>query len=249
MKFNSLNSFSPLIILITFVLIFCLCLFIPVLSQYGYIASYSPNSSNTITIDFANCTWPTPGYTTITSNFGYRNSPFTGKTVYHSGLDIGAPMGSNIIAIFSGEVTYTGFSGANGYTVTVTNGNISSSYSHVSPNFLVYVGQYVYQGDIIAIVGPKNVYGVPNNPYRDSNGNPTNRLDHWSPFAFKHKRRRQSRQSFKLFLITYHLHLHDYNDRNRVHIRPHSSHLPSLILLCCYILGILFHLLIHHYLL
>ena len=30
------------------------------------------------------------------------------------------------------------------------------------------------KGDIIATVGPKNVYGVPNNPYRDSNGNPTN---------------------------------------------------------------------------
>lgn len=248
MKFNSLNSFSSLIILITFVLIFSLCLFIPVLSQYGYIASYSPNSSNTVTIDFDNCTWPTPGYTTITSNFGYRNSPFTGKTVYHSGLDIGAPTGTNIIAIFSGEVTYTGFSGANGFTVTVTNGNISSSYSHVSPNFLVYVGQYVYQGDIIAIVGPKNVYGVPNNPYRDSNGNPTNRVNYWSSSAFKHKRRRQSRQSFKLFLITYRLHHHDYNDHNRVRIRHHSSHLPSLILLCYYTLDILFHLLIHRYL-
>ena len=45
---------------------------------------------------------------------------------------------------------------------------------HVSPDFLVYVGQYILKGDIIAIVGPKNVYNVPNNPYKDSNGNPTN---------------------------------------------------------------------------
>ena len=114
------------------------------------------------------------GYTTITSYFGPRKSPTTGKQSYHYGLDIGVPTGSNIVAIFSGQVTYTGFNGANGFTVTITNGNLSASYSHVSPTFLVYKGQYVNHGEIIAIVGPKNVYGVPNNPYKDSNGNPTN---------------------------------------------------------------------------
>ncbi|MBQ2917405.1 MAG: M23 family metallopeptidase [Clostridia bacterium] len=114
------------------------------------------------------------GYSTITSHFGPRKSPTTGRQSYHYGLDIGAPTGSNIVAIFSGQVTFTGFSGANGFTVTITNGNICASYSHVSPTFLVYKGQYVNQGEIIAIVGPKNVYGVPNNPYKDSNGNPTN---------------------------------------------------------------------------
>ena len=114
------------------------------------------------------------GYSTITSHFGPRKSPTTGKQSYHYGLDIGAPTGSNIVAIFSGQVTFTGFSGANGFTVTITNGNICASYSHVSPTFLVYKGQYVNQGEIIAIVGPKNIYGVPNNPYKDSNGNPTN---------------------------------------------------------------------------
>ena len=33
----------------------------------------------------------------------------------------------------------------------------------------------VKKGEIIGKVGPKNVYGVTNNPYKDSNGNPTNR--------------------------------------------------------------------------
>ncbi len=112
-------------------------------------------------------------------------------------------MGTNIIAVFSGTVTFTGFNGGNGYTVTVTNGNISSSYSHVSPNFIVYKGQNISQGQIVAKVGPKNVYGVPNNPYRDSNGNPTNRLNNRSTFAFKHKSRRQSRQPSKLLLICF----------------------------------------------
>ena len=150
------------------------------------------------------------GYTTITSKFGPRKSPTTGKQSYHYGLDIGAPTGSSIVAIFSGQVSYIGFNGANGFTVTITNGNLSASYSHVSPTFLVYKGQYVNRGEVVAKVGPKNVYGVPNNPYKDSNGNPTNRFYNWSTLTFKHKERRQSRRSFKLFKIistTYH-HLH-----------------------------------------
>ena len=81
-------------------------------------------------------------------------------------------------------VTFTGFYGSGGYTVTIMNNNLSISYSHVSPIFLVYTGQYVHQGDVIAKVGPKNVYGIPNNPYKDSNGNPTNRSNYWSSFAF-----------------------------------------------------------------
>lgn len=118
--------------------------------------------------------WPTPNYTQITSPFGYRKSPFTGKTSYHSGIDIGAPQGAKVLAAFSGTVTFIGFSGANGYTVRVSNGIFEANYSHLSPNFIVYVNQYVNAGELIAVVGPKNVYGVPNNPYKDSNGNPTN---------------------------------------------------------------------------
>ena len=49
-----------------------------------------------------------------------------------------------------------------------------ANYSHVSPFFLVYVGQHVSKGELISMVGPKNVFDVPNNPYKDSQGNPTN---------------------------------------------------------------------------
>ena len=87
-----------------------------------------------------------------------------------------------------------------GYTVTVKNDNFSVSYCHVSPTFLVYVGQVVYKGNIIAKVGPKNVYGVPNNPYKDSNGNPTNGATTRPSSTPYNKKRRQSRQSFNLFL-------------------------------------------------
>ena len=66
------------------------------------------------------------------------------------------------------------FNGSGGCTVVVANGNLTFTYCHVSPTFIVCVGQKVQKGDLIAYVGPKNVYGFSENIYRDSNGNPTN---------------------------------------------------------------------------
>ena len=114
------------------------------------------------------------GYTTINSYFGYRTSPTAGASSYHSGLDIGAPEGSNFIAVTSGEITFTGFLGGGGYTITLTSGNYKFTYCHVSPQYIVKEGDYVVQGQVIGKVGPKNVYGVKGNQYKDENGNPTN---------------------------------------------------------------------------
>ncbi len=61
-----------------------------------------------------------------------------------------------------------------GYTITYINGDLRISYCHCSPNFLVTNGQKVSKGQVIGQVGPKNVYDIPNNPYKDSKGNPTN---------------------------------------------------------------------------
>lgn len=107
------NSFSYLILLYTFILIFSLCIFIPIFSNNGYIAPSNITSTlPSLELSSSKFSWPTPGYTTITSYFGYRTAPTSGASSYHSGIDIGAPTGSNIISIFSGKVSYTGFSGA-----------------------------------------------------------------------------------------------------------------------------------------
>ncbi len=74
----------------------------------------------------------------------------------------------------SGTVISAKFSGSGGCTVTIQSGNIFTSYCHVSPNFLVAPGIYVEKGQLIAQVGPKNIYGFPENIYKDSSGNPTN---------------------------------------------------------------------------
>lgn len=163
------NIFFKTFLIFTFFTLICFM---------GIVWSLSNFEASSLTenefIDNSVFIWPTPNYNTITSYFGYRKSPTAGAGSFHSGIDIGAPVGTNILATFSGKVTYIGFYGANGYTIIISNGIYSATYSHISPHFLVYLGQYVNQGDIIANVGPKNVYDVPNNPYKDSNGNPTN---------------------------------------------------------------------------
>lgn len=128
--------------------------------------------------------WPTPRYKTITSPYGYRTAPTSGAGTFHAGIDIGAPVGSEILASFSGNVTYIGFYGANGYTIRISDGLRTANYSHVSPYFIVFEGQYINKGDIIATVGPKNVYDVPNNPYKDSNRKSYKWGNYWSTSSF-----------------------------------------------------------------
>ena len=116
------------------------------------------------------------GYYSISSPFGPRKAPTSGASTIHSGIDIPAPEGTKLVCIMDGEVKSLGWGGAGGYTITIESldGIYRFSYCHSSPEFIVSVGQQVKKGEIIGKVGPKNVYGVTGNPYKDGNGNPTN---------------------------------------------------------------------------
>ena len=123
--------------------------------------------------------WPSPGYTRINSYFGKRPAPVKGTPSFHYGIDIGAPEGSNFVAVTNGTITFVGFLGGGGYTITLTdentlNGEIKYTYCHCSPDFLVQEGDFVLKGQVIGSVGPKYVYGVEGNQYSDENGVPTN---------------------------------------------------------------------------
>lgn len=120
--------------------------------------------------------WPVPGYTYISSHFGKREAPTEGASTTHSGIDIPAPEGTEIIAIMDGKVVGTGWGGAGGYTITIesTDKIYRFSYCHSDPNFIVTVGQEVEKGEVIGKVGPKYVSGPENNTYRDAAGNTTN---------------------------------------------------------------------------
>ena len=97
--------------------------------------------------------WPLPGNTRITSPYGNRISPISGKGEFHTGVDVGASYGTNILSAESGTVTFSGWMRGFGNTVIVSHGgNFSTLYAHAS-SLLVSVGQSVKRGQAIAKIG------------------------------------------------------------------------------------------------
>ena len=131
--------FKLLLYIVIIGIIFISIFFIPIFPDSFNSYSSSNNNNIEINISSSGYAWPSPGYTTINSYFGYRTSPTAGASTYHSGLDIGAPEGSKLIAVTDGEITFASFLGGGGYTITLTSGNMKFTYCHVSPNYIVKV--------------------------------------------------------------------------------------------------------------
>lgn len=89
----------------------------------------------------------------ITSRFGYRISPFTGKSTLHAGLDIAAAPGSPVYAPADGVVVYAGYDESYGKLITVDYGyGVTTRFGHLSQIY-VQVGQRVNKWDVIGAVG------------------------------------------------------------------------------------------------
>jgi murein DD-endopeptidase MepM/ murein hydrolase activator NlpD len=95
--------------------------------------------------------WPVRG--AITSKFGPRLSPFTGKKALHAGIDIGAPKGTRIFSPAAGKVVVAAFDARMGKFVRIDHGfGMETTYGHLSKIFVTY-GTKVQRGDIIGLVG------------------------------------------------------------------------------------------------
>ena len=66
--------------------------------------------------------WPLPGYYRLTSLFGYRIHPITGRGHSHTGIDIPAPRGTPILAAKSGQVVTSGWHNSYGNYVVIDHG-------------------------------------------------------------------------------------------------------------------------------
>ncbi|MDD3853332.1 MAG: peptidoglycan DD-metalloendopeptidase family protein [Syntrophomonadaceae bacterium] len=98
-------------------------------------------------------TWPTPGYTSITSAYGMRYHPILKVRKMHTGVDIGAPGGASIVAADSGKVIHCGWMGGYGQVIVVDHGNnMSTLYAHLSA-YAVSNGAVVTKGQTIGRVG------------------------------------------------------------------------------------------------
>ncbi len=95
---------------------------------------------------------PVPG-AWISSTFGRRADPFTGKAAYHAGIDFAAPAGSQARAVAPGVVTWAGNRSGYGQLVEINHGNgYVTRYGHNSA-LLVKVGDKVGKGQAISRVG------------------------------------------------------------------------------------------------
>lgn len=120
--------------------------------------------------------WPVRGW--ISSSFGYRKSPFTGRREFHKGLDIAGPTGTPVYAPAKGTVLFLGKEGGYGKMLVLDHGNgLVTRYGHLNDSSLK-ISQVVQRGEIIATMGNSGrstgphlhyevrVDGVPVNPER-----------------------------------------------------------------------------------
>jgi len=98
-------------------------------------------------------TWPAPGYSRITSPFGYRLHPILKQNRLHTGMDIGAPTGAKVVAGEEGTVIHVGSLTGFGNTIIIDHGGgYSTLYAHLSA-YSVSKGQEVKKGETIGKVG------------------------------------------------------------------------------------------------
>jgi len=89
----------------------------------------------------------------ISSYYGKRNDPFTGKPAFHSGIDFAGKEGSDILAVAAGVVTWTGKRAGYGNLVEISHADgYITRYAH-NKSILVKPGDVVRKGEVIAKMG------------------------------------------------------------------------------------------------
>lgn len=89
----------------------------------------------------------------ISSYYGMRNDPFTGKREHHAGIDFAGKHGAEVVAVGAGVVTWASERYGYGNLVEVTHGNgYATRYGH-NHKILVKVGDKVEKGDTLALMG------------------------------------------------------------------------------------------------
>ncbi|MCG6867797.1 MAG: M23 family metallopeptidase [Gammaproteobacteria bacterium] len=89
----------------------------------------------------------------LSSGYGRRNDPFTGKKTFHKGLDFAGKQGSDVIAVAGGVVSIAEKRGDYGYLIEIDHGGrYATRYGH-NDKLYVSVGEAVHKGQVIAAIG------------------------------------------------------------------------------------------------
>jgi murein DD-endopeptidase MepM/ murein hydrolase activator NlpD len=121
--------------------------------------------------------WPARGW--LTSRFGPRVSPFTGRAQHHAGIDIAAAKGTVVRAPARGRVAYVGRKGPLGNALVIDHGfGVRTVYGH-NDKVLVKVGDTVERGDEVSQIGTSGRSTGPHLHYVvEVNGKPKDPLDY-----------------------------------------------------------------------
>ena len=110
-------------------------------------------ASTALTFDTVPLQRPVMGKNWLSSRFGMRRDPLTGRKAFHAGYDYAARRGTPILAGATGIITYAGWLGNYGKAVRITHGDgVSTLYGHMQTMY-VAAGRYVRRGDIIGEIG------------------------------------------------------------------------------------------------
>jgi len=94
-----------------------------------------------------------PIFGSISSAYGWREDPFTGKQDFHYGIDIASPSGAEVPAVAAGHVVFSGWEKGYGRVVEIEHQDgFTTLYAHNSKN-MVKVGERVAKYQVIALVG------------------------------------------------------------------------------------------------
>lgn len=89
----------------------------------------------------------------VSSGYGWRTHPLTGRRRFHAGIDISAPTGTPVVAVGAGTVISAGWRSGYGKTITIQHSETQQTlYGHLS-EISVQAGQTIAQGTVIGLVG------------------------------------------------------------------------------------------------
>lgn len=119
--------------------------------KYNVMTDYGTAAA--VTFDTVPMQRPLLGKSWLSSRFGMRRDPFTGRRAFHAGYDYAARRGTPVLAAATGVVSYVGRLGNYGNAVRIKHGDgVSTLYGHLLTTYIA-PGRYVRRGEIIAEVG------------------------------------------------------------------------------------------------